>query len=106
MLQYPLQHIRIRYEQIQSNQSSTTFTPRRTIILEPPTTTSAAFSGTSIDLSSLVRFLDAPVVEPMILLVDHAADECGASIKNITYSTDDANLSTCAKLSKMSKKPG
>jgi len=56
-------------------------TPRHTVILEPPTTTLATSSGTSIHLSSLVRFLDASVVEPMILLVDHAADECGASIK-------------------------
>ena len=44
-------------------------TLRRTVILESATTTSAVSSGTSIDLSSRVRFLDTSVLEGMILLV-------------------------------------
>ena len=42
------------------------------------------------------------------MLVGHAADERGTSIKGITItcSTDDANFATCVKLGKVSKEPG
>ena len=42
----------------------------------------------------------------MILLVGHEADACGASIKEMTSSTDDADFTTCVKLSRVSEKPG
>ena len=42
----------------------------------------------------------------MILFVGHEADACGASIKEMTSSTNDADFATCVKLRKVSENPG